>query len=127
MKIPTRRWLAMAVTVLAVVLAGAAGTGAARGDDSFVSGIEDLPLMPGLVNAPEASVTFEALAGRIVVAFAEGGVSMPEVRTFYGATLPQLGWEQTAPGRWIRAEEELSLDAVVEGDGLVVRFELTPR
>lgn len=95
--------------------------------DAFVDGFEDLPLMPGLRNVPAASVSFDAAVGRIVVAFAEGGVRMPDVRAFYGDTLPQLGWSPDGTGRWMREGEVLTVDTVVEGDGLVVRFELTPR
>ncbi len=94
---------------------------------AFVDGFEDLPLMPGLTSVPAASVSFDAAAGRIVVAFAEGGVRMPAVRAFYSETLPQLGWTPDGTGRWTREGEVLTLDTVVEGDGLVVRFELAPR
>jgi hypothetical protein len=61
------------------------------------------------------------------VAFAEGAVAMEDVRAFYDATLPQLGWDRLEADRWVRAGEELNLDAVVERGGLVVRFELVPR
>ena len=95
--------------------------------DAFVDGFEDLPLMQGLVNVPAASVSFDAAIGRIVVAFAEGKVRMPDVLTFYAETMPQLGWSVDRTGRWTREGEVLTVDTVVEGDGLVVRFELTPR
>ncbi|MEQ8816649.1 MAG: hypothetical protein RLO51_18000 [Thalassobaculum sp.] len=95
--------------------------------DAFVDGFEDLPLMPGLRNVPAASVSFDAAVGRIVVAFAEGAVRMPAVRAFYTETLPQLGWKPEGADRWLREGEVLTLDTVVEGNGLVVRFELAPR
>ena len=95
--------------------------------DAFVDGFEDLPLMPGLRNVPAASVSFDAAVGRIVVAFAEGAVRMPAVRAFYAETLPQLGWKPEGAGRWLREGEVLTVDTVVEGNGLVVRFELAPR
>lgn len=115
----TRAALALAFLLLFQVPAGA--------DGRFVDGIEDLPLMPGLNSMPAASTAFDALAGRIVVAFAEGTVAMEDVRAFYDATLPQLGWERLEADRWVRAGEELNLDAVIERGGLVVRFELVPR
>ncbi|WP_420563395.1 hypothetical protein [Thalassobaculum sp.] len=99
----------------------------ALADGRFVDGIEDLPLMPELQSVPAASVEFDGLAGRIVVAFAEGTVAMEDVRAFYDATLPQLGWDRLEADRWVRAGEELSFDAVAERGGLVVRFELVPR
>ena len=117
--------LAVSVFLGIALLWGAASTPVRA--DAFVDGFEDLPLMPGLVNVPAASVSFDAAIGRIVVAFAEGKVRMPDVLTFYAETLPQLGWSVDRTGRWTREGEVLTVDTVVEGDGLVVRFELTPR
>lgn len=126
MSLPFRcaRPTALAALALAVILCVRAP---AEADGRFVDGIDDLPLMPGLESVPAASTAFDALAGRIVVAFAEGAVAMEDVRAFYDATLPQLGWERLEADRWVRAGEELNLDAVVERGGLVVRFELVPR
>jgi hypothetical protein len=122
---PSRR--ARTHLLAALALAGLLFVRAPAAADGFVDGIEDLPLMPGLESVPAASVAFEALAGRIVVAFAEGLVAMEDVRAFYDATLPQLGWDRLEADRWARADEELNLDAVIERGGLVVRFELVPR
>lgn len=126
MSLPFRcaRPTALAALALAVILCVRAP---AEAGGQFVDGIDDLPLMPGLESVPAASTAFDALAGRIVVAFAEGAVAMEDVRAFYDATLPQLGWERLEADRWVRAGEELNLDAVVERGGLVVRFELVPR
>lgn len=126
MNLPFRRArpATCAALALAVLLLFQAPAGA---DGRFVDGIEDLPLMPGLNSMPAASTAFDALAGRIVVAFAEGTVAMEDVRAFYDATLPQLGWERMEADHWVRAGEELNLDAVIERGGLVVRFELVPR
>lgn len=109
----------------AVLLWGGMSTPARA--DAFVDGFEDLPLMPGLANVPAASVSFDAAAGRIVVAFAEGRIEVPALHAFYAQTLPQLGWTPDGTGRWTREGEVLTVDTVVEGDGLVVRFELAPR
>ena len=126
MSLPFRRAIPSALAVLAVAVLLLVRF-SAMADGRFVDGIEDLPLMPELQSVPAASVDFDGLAGRIVVAFAEGKVAMEDVRAFYDATLPQLGWERLEADRWARAGEELSLDAVAERGGLVVRFELVPR
>lgn len=127
MTLPFRRARPVACAALALAILLLVGAPAGADDGRFVDGIEDLPLMPGLQSMPTASTAFEALAGRIVVAFAEGTVAMEDVRAFYDATLPQLGWERIEADRWVRAGEELNLDAVIERGGLVVRFELVPR
>ncbi|WPZ35356.1 hypothetical protein T8K17_04235 [Thalassobaculum sp. OXR-137] len=126
MSLPFRRAKPSALAILAVAVLMIVRL-PALADGQFVDGIEDLPLMPELQSVPAASVDFDGLAGRIVVAFAEGKVAMEDVRAFYDATLPQLGWDRLEADRWARAGEELSLDAVAERGGLVVRFELVPR
>lgn len=126
MSMPHRLLARLAGSLLGIGLLWGAASAPVRAD-AFVDGFEDLPLMPGLANVPAASVSFDAAMGRIVVAFAEGQVGMPAVRAFYAATLPQLGWTPGGAGRWQREGEVLTIDTVVEGDGLVVRFELAPR
>lgn len=123
--IPALAVAACLVVTVAVTTIGL--TTVASAQARFIDGIDDLPLMPGLESVPAASVAFDALVGRIVVAFAEGAVAMDDVRAFYDATLPQLGWDRLAADHWARAGEELTIDVVIERGGLVVRFELVPR
>jgi hypothetical protein len=95
--------------------------------EGFVTGIDDLPLMAGLAEVPGSGIVFDKPEGRIVEAYASGAVSRDEVEAFYGATLPQLGWEPAAPGEWVREGERLSLTYDGAGESLTVRFSLAPR
>ncbi|HAD86870.1 MAG TPA: hypothetical protein DCG48_05865 [Rhodospirillaceae bacterium] len=92
----------------------------------FVGGIDDLPLMPGLTDIPDAGVVFETPAGRIVEAQAlMGAVDRKAVLDFYDATLPQLGWSKTARGQYGREGETLNLEFPA-GPLPTVRFRLAP-
>lgn len=92
----------------------------------FVGGIDDLPLMPGLTDIPDAGVVFETPAGRIVEAQALTGDQGPaQVRAFYDASLPQLGWEKIKSGQYRREGETLHLE-FPEGPVPTVRFRLAP-
>lgn len=92
----------------------------------FVGGIEDLPLMPGLTDIPDAGVVFETPAGRIVEAQALTGAKGREaVLDFYDATLPQLGWTKVKRGQYSREGETLILE-FPEGPVPSVRFRLAP-
>src|SRR5215472_11376192 len=94
----------------------------------FVPGTEDLPLMKELASVVGTDVVFEKPEGRIVEATARGKVSKSAVRSFYGETLPQLGWKPAASAdTWTRDTETLHL--VFEGrDGdLWVTFSVVPR
>src|SRR3954464_12859540 len=79
-------------------------------DDAFVAGADDLPLMPGLRALPTEAVVFDAPGGRVVESWAEGGVSREAVLSFYGRTLPQLGWRASAPDLFRREGETLRLE-----------------
>jgi hypothetical protein len=93
---------------------------------SFLAGLDDLPLTPGLREIKDAGVVFDKPEGRIVEAYAEGRLSVAKVRSFYAATLPQLGWRAEGPGRYRREGEVLSIGIRAAGKGLTVRFFLSP-
>ncbi len=100
------------------------------GGVAFVSGIEDLPLMPGLEEDSEGRMVFDTAAGRIVEAFASGAVSRAQVLEFYAATLPQLGWRRKGETAFGREDEILVLEFSGSKAGpapaLSVRFALSP-
>ncbi len=99
---------------------------------AYVSGIEDLPLMDGLTEAPGGALVFDTPGGRIVEAYAYGALSRREVLDFYAATLPQLGWKRIQDAAFSRENEILrleftALDAMSgKGPGVSVRFALSP-
>ncbi len=93
---------------------------------SFLAGLDDLPLTPGLREIKDAGVVFDKPEGRIVEAYAEGRLSVAKVRSFYAATLPQLGWRAEGAGRYRREGEVLSIGIRAAGKGLTVHFFLSP-
>lgn len=120
------RWLiapGLAVALLSTAAPGAPGEDLA----AYVSDIEDLPLMRGLEEAPDAGVSFDKPAGRIVEVFAFGPVERRRVRTFYRRTLPQLGWRRVAADRYTREGELLEIDYLGTDGDLTVRYTLQPR
>ncbi len=97
----------------------------ARAQEGFVEGFEDLPLAPGLSSLPEAGTGFDKPTGRIVVAYARGGVSKASVEEFYRATLPQLGWSLEG-GAYVREGERLWIEILGADGALTVRYTLAP-
>ena len=95
--------------------------------DRFVSGITDLPLMPGLEEIDGSAMVFSKPEGRIIEVMAHGAVTRDAVRDFYDRTLPQLGWRRQQAGSWQRENELLRLDMRDNKLGLVVEFSLTPK
>ena len=99
----------------------------AKAEDApnFSSLIEDLPLAGDLMEVGEG-IEFSNSSGRIAEVNAVGNMTQKSVLAFYDATLPQLGWEKTDDGVYVREGEMLSLTFENSEDGLHVRFSLSP-
>jgi len=113
-----RRFLAILAATLWAAAASAAGT--------FFNTVEDMPLMPGLAEAPGASTVFDKAEGRIVQLVASGRVQGTEVLKFYGEALPQLGWSKAADGSWRRENELLRLEVKPKGRDSELHISIAP-
>ena len=78
----------------------------------YLSGISDLPLPAGLVEAKDKSTVFDSAVGRVVTAYASGPGTADSVHDFYDDTLPQLGWKETDEGNWRRDKQTLKIDVL---------------
>ena len=85
----------------------------------YLSGISDLPLPDGLVEAKDKSTVFDSAVGKVVNAYASGPGTADSVHAFYASTLPQLGWEETEEGNWRRENETLKIDVLGPAAGPV--------
>ncbi len=97
---------------------------------SFLSVIDDLPLMPGFVEDVVGALEFEAANGRIAETTATGSATTEAVFAFYSQTLPQLGWQLETHSLYRREGESLLID-VAELDGgdqsqVQIHFRLSP-
>lgn len=131
----TTRRIASVLVLLALLLPAWDAAGPAAGAEAppaFLSGVDDLPLMAGLVEDMDSGVVFDTPAGRIVEAYARGRVEPARVLAFYAETLPQLGWRRQPAGGFRRDSEDLRIEVVAPGAApaprgeIVVRFALSP-
>lgn len=123
--------LCLMITLGALLNSGAAVAQNSSSPGAFVTGLEDVPLMPDLQDVPEAAVIFDKPAGRLIEAYAEGDVEGAAVMKFYRETLPQLGWSSEAAagatGVFFREGERLEIHVLEGQDRRTVRFVLSPR
>lgn len=89
---------------------------------SFITGLNDVPLMPGLSPLGETLV-FDKPGGRIAEAVFTSRQGADAVARFYADTLPQLGWRAAGKDRYVRDREELALHL----SGSAVRVVLQPK
>jgi hypothetical protein len=92
----------------------------------FLSVIEDIPLMPGLIEDEARAIVFDAAGGRLAETYAQGRLAPAAVLEFYGETLPALGWRSERDSRWVREGEALTLEIKEGPNGIDARFSLSP-
>lgn len=95
--------------------------------EGFFEVIEDLPVMPGLIEDISTRVVFDKPQGRIVQITARGKVARDKVQQFYREVLPQLGWTWAGGGEFQREGEVLELRIRRYGGRVTVRFSLSPQ
>ncbi len=123
-----------AVLIFVSVLGAGLWSAAARADSddvgsAFFTGIEDFPLMPGLSELPDATLIFDSPSGRFLEAYAVGKLADIDLQQFYGASLPQLGWQETGASTYQREGEALEIIIVgpAAADGTrTIRFAISP-
>ena len=93
---------------------------------TYAARIEDLPLMPGLVEQDGAGLVFDKPEGRIVEAVASGTGTPQAVADYYAKVLPQLGWQRRTDGSYTRENERLAIAARTDGPRVTVQFTLSP-
>jgi len=97
----------------------------AKAEQTFFETLYDVPVMQGLIEVPDMSLTFDKPNGRISQAGAQtSNLSKQDILGFYNESLAQLGWKTSAEGIYIREGETLVLS--FEGPK-TVKFLLKPQ
>lgn len=126
MKLPRRIFFC-----LAVLLALAAPARGPTHAEVFLSVLDDVPVMPGMAELAGEAVVFDAPAGRIVSTAITGheseGLDPGAVLSFYGATLPALGWHARSRTRFVRDGEVLTLALERRKGRIRLDFDLRPQ
>jgi len=128
MMIPYALRILLAITALVLPLTGAQAQGDNTVKPRFFETLNDVPLMPGLDEILDRSMVFDKPGGRIAESVATGNdEDMKKIHDFYEQTLPQLGWQKTADGTYVREDEQLRMTLTQEEGMDVVTFHLEPR
>lgn len=106
----------------------AENTPAATAPARFFSSMQDVPLVTGLSELADQTVTFDKPEGRIIesVAEIESG-SFDSVKKSYDQALPQLGWNRIAENSYARENEFLHLNFETYDGRNFVRVLVRPR
>lgn len=104
---------------------------ALKAETRFFESLYDVPIMQGLSEIPDMSLSFDKPSGRIAQAGAVGeDVPKSKIEDFYQISLSQLGWRLVNPNIYRREREELQIffdKSPYSANGVnIVRFTLKP-
>lgn len=87
-------------------------------ESSFFMSLDDVPLMEGLQELPEETLTFDKPEGRIIESYAllNDDVNAEGIFSYYKQVLPAFGWRMVGKRLFSRENEVLEL-AVIDGEG----------
>ncbi len=88
-------------------------------------GNTDIPLMDGLIPNETESFSFDTPAGQIITCTANTPKPASEVKSFYAETLSALGWQEKAPLKYTRDNDELTLKIAPLKQGSTLKIQLT--
>jgi hypothetical protein len=101
-------------------------------DTAYFATIPDVPVAPGLRDASD-NWEFSSDGVRVIGASASGQTRAEQVRAFYQASLPALGWALSVGSGgenetvYLRGREELALSFHQRGDDLLLQVTLFVR
>lgn len=105
----------------------------------FFTEMNDIPLMPGLYELTGETMVFDKPEGRIIESSAVGEsavspINASQIKAFYAASLPQLGWisapEQAGRGwtdSYVRESEILRFRVDSKDSLNILRMQVSPR
>ena len=94
-------------------------------EPAFVEGMQDVPLSENMQPLPEELFIYDNLNEHVILSSAVASADEQEkIQAFYKETLPELGWIETAEGRWARDGEKLSIDFDPNGADIFIQFTL---
>jgi len=96
--------------------------------ETFVEGLEDIPLMQGLTQLEDENISFDVPEGAFKsIKLETKTLTQKEILTFYEESLKNLGWRKTAKNTYERENLTLHESFEREGKKLLLIFELTTK
>ena len=94
----------------------------------FFENAQDIPIMEGLTEIPEASLVFDNPEGRIVESVsALGNVPLDAAHRYYQETLVSFGWTPVGQNRFTRRNEQLEILFDVLNESKIMRIYIRPQ
>ncbi len=100
---------------------------APRAEQIFFSALQDVPIMSGLEELIDQTISFDKPEGRIIESLAVmHDITQRQLLDFYELTLPQFGWGMVDSNLFFRKNEFLEINFEENNNNHLVRIMIKP-
>ncbi len=95
--------------------------------EEFVYGLGDVPIFKDMRSIEDSYILFDKVDGRYLYSETKGKYEILEIQDFYTKVLPNLGWKSYEKNSFVRANEILEIQYLVDNEETKVVFIISPR
>ena len=95
--------------------------------EQFVYGLDDVPIFKDMKSIEDSHILFDKVDGRYLYSEIKGKYEVLEIQEYYKKVLPNLGWKSLKINSFIRGNEILEIQYLVDNGETKVVFTISPK
>ena len=95
--------------------------------EQFVYGLDDVPIFKDMKSIEDTYVLFDKAEGRYLYSEIKGEYEVLEIQEYYKKVLPNLGWKSYEKNTFVRADEILEIQYLIDNEETKVVFTISPK
>ena len=95
--------------------------------EQFVYGLGDVPIFKDMRSIEDSHILFDKVDGRYLYSEIKGKYKVLEIQEYYKKVLPNLGWKSLKINSFIRGNEILEIQYLVDNGETKVVFTISPK
>ncbi len=95
--------------------------------EEFVYGLGDVPVFKEMRSIEDSYILFDKVDGRYLYSETKGEYEILEIQEYYKKVLPNLGWKSYEKNSFIRGNEILEIQYLIDNQETKVVFTISPK
>ncbi len=95
--------------------------------EEFVNGLGDVPIFKDMRSIEDSYILFDKVDGRYLYSEIMGEYEILEIQNYYKKVLPNLGWKLYKKNSFVRGDEILEIQYLVDNLETKVVFTISPK